>query len=74
MLKKLLGYLFYILCLLLVVFAIKDIMQITHFFGRQQLTEVELNHLYIGVIGIVVAIILAYIFFVFAKKWTKKME
>lgn len=73
-LKKGLGYLFYVLCLLLLILALKDIMQTIHFFDRQQLTKVELNHLCIGVIGIVVAIILAYVFFVFARKWTRKIE
>ncbi len=73
MVKKRLGYLFYILFVLLLILAIKDIIQITHFFDGPKLAKAELNHLYIGLAGIVVAIVLASVFFVYARKWTRKI-
>lgn len=48
-----------------------DIIQIGIFFSRPKLTKVELNHLYIGIATSVIAIVLAYILLVYARKWTK---
>lgn len=48
MLKKSLGYLFYVLFLLLMIFAINDMIQIIHLFDKPRLAEIELNHMYIA--------------------------
>lgn len=55
------------------VLAVNDAIQITRFFDRPRLTKIESNHLYLGIIGIIVASILSYVFFVYARKWTKKL-
>lgn len=72
MTKKKLSYLFYAISAILIVFIVRDLSLTIYNFRELQLNGATSNNMYLGLIAIGMASILAFVLLLYAKKWSKR--